>query len=80
MGDDWTINENGPPKGDHYEWRSPNNEDQHSEQTTDPGDLMIKPEDLSLVPTNSPTRSGVQWGQDGWDYTTTPDSDWYIQG
>lgn len=79
MADDWTV-ENGPAKTDPYEWRAPNNEDQHGEQTTSPGDLTFKPKDLGLLPTNSPKRSGIQHGADDWNYTTTPDTNWYIQG
>ena len=70
----------GPDPLDTYEWRSPNNEDQHAEQTTAPGELMIKPSDLALIPTNSPKRSGIQWGQDAWNYTNAPDQNWYIFG
>ena len=75
--DRWTTEE-GPAKTDQYEWRLPNNEDQHGEQTVAPGDLMIKPKDLALVPTNAPTRSGVQHGQHDWNFTNAPDSNWYV--
>ena len=77
--DRWTPVD-GPAKDDKYEWRSPNNEDQHAEQTTGPGDLMIKPKDLALVPTNSPKQSGIQWGQDAWTFDNAPDPNWYVQG
>ena len=76
---DWTKVP-GPSKTDAYEWRSPKNEDQHSEQTTAPGDLMIKPKDLALKPTNSPKRSGIQHGADDWNYTNVPDNNWYVYG
>ena len=79
MADDWTI-ENGPAKADPYEWRAPNNEDQYGEQTTSPGGLMFKPKDLALVPTNAPKRSGIQHGSDDWNYTSIPDTSWYVQG
>lgn len=78
--DRWTPT-TPPGKGDKYEWRFPNNENQHGEQTTGAGDLLIQPEHLALAPTNSPTRSGVQWGQDAWNYTdSTPDQSWYVIG
>lgn len=76
--DRWTPTD-GPSKGDKYEWRLPANEDQHGEQTVAPGDLRIKPKDLSLIPTKAPKRSGVQWGADGWDFENQPDSSWYVQ-
>jgi hypothetical protein len=77
--DRWTPVD-GPSKSDEYEWRSPNNEDQYAEQTTAPGDLRIKPEDLALKPTNSPKLSGIQWGADAWTVTNIPDPDWYVLG
>ena len=77
--DRWTPVE-GPSKSDKYEWRLPSNEDQHVEQTVDPGDLLIKPEDIDLQPTLSPERSGIQHGQDDWDFQNVPDSNWYIFG
>jgi hypothetical protein len=79
MADRWTP-EDGPDKGDKYEWRLPNNEDQHGEQTTAPGDLLIRPGDLELIPTISPKRSGVQHGADDWNYSNAPDSTWYVWG
>ncbi len=77
--DRWTPVD-GPAKGDKYEWRLPSNEDQHGEQTTAPGDLLIRPQDLALVPTKSPERSGIQWGSDGWDFENAPDHSWYVIG
>ena len=41
---------------------------------------MIKPEDLSLKPTLSPEQSGIQWGQDAWNFTNAPDQNWYVFG
>ena len=79
MADSWTK-EDGPSKLDPYEWRLPNNENQHGEQTTAPGDLLIKPKDLALVPTKSPKRSGVQHGADDWNFTNIPDTSWYTFG
>lgn len=67
MSNQWVKDEDAPGKEDKYEWRLPENGDQHGEQTVAPGDLLIKPKDLRLVPTIAPKRSGVQHGQ--WDYT-----------
>jgi hypothetical protein len=72
----WT-DVDGPTKLDKYEWRLPNNGDQHGEQTVAPGDLLIKPSQLELVPTKSPKRSGIQHGQDDWNFNTVPDTSWY---
>jgi hypothetical protein len=77
--DRWTPVD-GPSKVDKYEWKSPSDNTQHEEQTVAPGDLMIKPKDLALVPTNAPKRSGIQWGQDAWNYTNAPDQSWYVFG
>lgn len=79
MADRWTV-EDPIEKSERYEWRLPNNEDQHGEQTTAPGDLLIKPGDLELVPTLSPKRSGVQFGADAWNFTSVPDTNWYVLG
>ncbi len=80
MADSWTVNDNAPEKTDKYEWRLPENKDEHGEQTVAPGDLLIKPKDLALKPTNSPKQSGVQHGQDDWTYTNVPDTSWYLFG
>ena len=77
--DRWTPVD-GPDKGDEYNWHLPNNDQQHVEQTVGPGDLMIKPEDISLKPTLSPERSGIQWGQDAWTFDNAPDPNWYVFG
>jgi len=77
--DNWTYEE-GPSKTDKYEWRIPNNEDQHGEQTVAPGDLAVKPKDLTLVPTKPPARSGIQHGTEDWNYTSIPDMNWYVWG
>lgn len=77
MADRWTPID-GPGKGDAYNWRVPSNEHQHQEQTVAPGDFMIRPEDVDLKPTNSPKRSGIQHGQDDWNYENAPDPDWNI--
>ncbi len=70
----------GPAKDDQYEWRLPNNDQQHVEQTVAPGDLLIKPKDITLKPTLSPERSGVQHGADDWSFDNSPDPNWYVQG
>ncbi len=77
--DRWTPTEE-VSKTDKYEWKAPSGTTQHEQQTTAPGDLMIKPKDLSLKPTLSPERSGIQHGQDDWTFTNTPDPSWYILG
>ena len=77
--DRWTPTDE-VSKLDKYEWKSPSGTTEHEEQTTGPGDLMIKPKDLTLIPTNSPKRSGLQWGQDAWNYSNAPDQTWYIFG
>lgn len=79
MADEWTV-EDPISNLEKYEWRVPENEDQHGEQTVAPGDLLIKPGDLNLIPTKSPTRSGIQHGQDDWNYTSVPDTSWYVFG
>lgn len=75
----WNI-EDPIDKSDKYEWRLPNNEDQHIEQTVAPGDLMIKPEDVDLIVTLAPKKSGIQHGQVDWSYDNILDSSWYIYG
>ena len=77
--DRWTPVDSPDPL-DAYEWRSPTGGTEHEEQTTGPGDLMIKPKDLALVPTLSPKRSGIQHGQDDWDFQNAPDQAWYVIG
>lgn len=82
MGNRWTINAEEPAKTEKYEWHVPNNDQQHVEQTTTPGDLRIKPKDISLIPTLSPERSGVQWGAEGWNDVSAPGgaNAWYVIG
>ena len=77
--DKWTV-EDPLEKDDKYEWTFPSDRDQHGEQTTAPGDLIVKPKDLDLVPTLSPKRSGIQHGADDWNYTDIPNQNWYIYG
>jgi hypothetical protein len=80
MADDWTINAEKPAKSEQYSWRTPKNSQEAVEQTTAPGDLNIKPGDITLKVTLSPKRSGVQHGADDWDYINQPDDTWYIIG
>jgi hypothetical protein len=80
MGNNWTIEADKPQKSEIYEWRLPANDQEHVEQTVAPGDLLIKPEDISLIPTNSPKRSGIQHGLDDWDIEQGQASDWYVLG
>lgn len=68
-------------KGDRYNWHLPLADQQHIKDTVAPGDLLIKPRDISLKPTKSPERSGVQHGQDTWNFTSTPSTaGWYVHG
>jgi hypothetical protein len=82
MGKKWTVNANDPARTEKYEWRVPNNENQHVEQSTSPKDLRLKPKDISLVPTLAPKRSGIQHGHVDWNYVSDPSggSAWYIAG
>ncbi|MCI0558708.1 MAG: hypothetical protein MN733_09450 [Nitrososphaera sp.] len=81
MGTNWSKDEDAPGKEDKYEWRLPENGDQHGEQTVAPGDLLIKPGDLNLIPTISPKRSGIQHGLDDWTLTEfTDEGVWYRFG
>jgi len=65
--------------GDKYEWRLPKNEDQHQQETTAPGDLLIKPEDFDAVPRKTPSGfPGVQTSEQEWSYQSQPDSTWTV--
>lgn len=76
----WTINDDIPDKGDKYEWRLPNNDKEHMEQTIAPGDLLIKPQDMDVILTNSPKQEGLQHGADAWTFSNVPDTSWYVRG
>lgn len=80
MADSWTIEASKPAKDEKYDWRLPANDQQHVEHTVAPGDLRIKPKDISLKPTNSPKQSGVQSGLDDWTIESGIDTTWYIRG
>ena len=80
MGNSWSVEANQPDRDETYEWRLPANDQQHVEHTVAPGDLLIKPQDISLVPTNSPKKSGIQSGISDWDLETGVVSDWYVLG
>ena len=82
MGNKWEVDENDPARTEKYEWRLPNNDQQHVEQTTSPGELRIKPKDMSLVPTLAPSRSGIQHGQNDWNFVddASDRTAWYLQG
>ncbi len=76
----WTAEE-APSEVDKYVWHLPNNGEQHQAQTVAPGDLLIKPKDMTLVPTNAPSRSGLQHGQNDWNFDgNIPDTEWYVLG
>ncbi len=81
MGTNWEVNENAPEKDEKYEWKLPENEAQHQQETVAPGDLRLKPKDVSLVPTNAPKQSGIQSGQAFWTVQSgVTSSGWYILG
>lgn len=83
MASRWSIEDGNtaPGKLDRYEWRVPENADQHQSQTVTPGQLLIKPEDIDLIPTLSPKQSGIQHGIDDWALDTFTDAgDWYAFG
>ena len=82
MANRWKINAEEPSKLEKYDWHVPNDEQQHVQETSSPGALRIKPKDISLKPTISPKRSGVQSGSDFWDFVSDPQGTeaWYVQG
>lgn len=85
MATDWTVNDGTvtPGKAGKYAWRLPTSSDseQHQAQIVTPGGLLIKPSQITLIPTKSPKRSGLQHGADDWNYETAPlSSDWYSFG
>jgi hypothetical protein len=80
MANRWTIDDPEDQRTEQYEWRVPENDQEHVAETVPPGDLMIKPEDITLIPTKSPTQSGVQWGEDAWTVNSQPTAAWYIYG
>jgi len=80
MSSQWTP-EDELSKTDKYEWHLPESDQQHVKDTVAPGDLMIKPKDISLKPTKSPERSGIQHGMDTWNFTSYPsNAGWYLFG
>jgi len=65
--------------GDKWEWRVPQNKDEHQQETVAPGDLLIKPEDLDAVPRKTPSGlKGIQTGEQEWSYQSQPDSTWTV--
>ena len=79
----WTIDETEKvlnADGDKYEWRLPNNESQHVQETTAPGDLLIKAEDMTDVPRKVPSgEKGVQTSEQEWSFHNQPSSSWTVQ-
>ena len=52
MAKSWTINANKPSKLESYEWSFPDSQDSEDvKETTAPGDLIIKPENIDLIRT-----------------------------
>jgi hypothetical protein len=82
MANEWSVNDELPAKTEKYDWRVPDIDQQHVAQTTAPGDLRIKPKDISLRPTISPKRSGIQHGADDWNFVSDPSGTnaWYVEG
>lgn len=83
MANQWDIEDGNmsPGKSDRYEWRLPENGEQHQSQTVTPGQLLIKPSDLTLIPTLSPKQSGLQHGIDDWNLDAfIDDGTWYSLG
>jgi hypothetical protein len=80
MAKSWTINSNKPSKLEQYDWHFPDNDQEHVEHTSAPGDLLIKPEDISLIPTLAPEPSGIQSGQSDWTVQSGVDTKWYVFG
>lgn len=77
----WNVDPDPLDKSDKYSWHMPLRDQQHVKDTVAPGDLSLKPSQIQLKPTKAPTRSGIQHGQDMWDFTATPSSaGWYIHG
>lgn len=83
MANRWTINDGEPDRTDKYEWHVPKDDaqQQHVQQTVTPGDLRLKPSEISLVPTMAPKQSGIQHGWNNWNNQVEPTlGAWYIHG
>ena len=81
MANRWTIDDGEPDRTDKYEWHVPNLDQQHVAETVTPGGLMLKPKDISLVPTMAPKQSGIQYGWNTWETQVEPSAgNWYIFG
>lgn len=58
-----------------YDWRLPGAGEQHQSETQAPGDLAIRPADLTLTP------GEIQWpAEREWELSVDPVDDWYIWG
>jgi len=80
MANRWEIEDNEAWRTERNDWRVPKNDLEHAEETVPPGDLMIDPQKLELVPTLAPTESGIQHGQWHWSDENQPSDTWYIHG
>lgn len=82
MANKWDVEDgnSAPGKSDRYEWRLPDNGEQHQAQIVTPGGMLIKPGDITLIPTLAPKQSGLQHGTDDWTVVTRPTSSWYVLG
>lgn len=73
----WTIEQ--PDLSEKDEWRVPNDEAQHVEQTVNPEDLNINPEDITSEVTVAPERSGIQFGWLAWNnQVEVAGGQWYL--
>ena len=79
MAKTWTFEQTDLSERD--EWHLPNDEQQHVEQTVNPEDLMINPEDITTEVTQAPERSGIQYGWLAWNnQVEVAGGQWYVSG
>lgn len=77
MAKSWTIE--SPNLSEKNEWHLPNDDQQHVEQTVNPEDLMINPEDITTEVTLAPERSGIQYGWLAWNNSVeVAGGQWYL--
>ena len=58
-----------------YDWRVPENEEQHMSETQNPGALLLKPKNVTLEPIEIQVPAERKW-----DISDEPDDGWYILG
>ena len=76
----WSVNDDKPSENERHAWRHPNDDQQHVLETTAPGDLIHTPSKITLKPTLSPNKTGVQAGHENWTIDNAPSTSWYILG